>query len=185
MKVEKPFLAYFFIMIISLTFVTTAEATGKEAKNGISIDVFMPVFVPIDYLLEGIWNVPIGIQYQRVISDHFVLLGKAGLLAYSGDGTWGMLANLGTGVEWHPFQKGLNGFHIGFTGFIIYEPSSKAYHFHIPIGPMFGWQFPVSQDMTIDVTVGLGYGYNGDFIDGAGGWSLMAMPGGIFLGYTF
>jgi hypothetical protein len=178
------------IILFALTLFAEPSET-KDQQNAISIDVFMPIMSPISYLQgeKGHWF-PLNVKYQRVLTDHFVLMLKGGF-NYNWD-------NEPTGIDiypmaeldWHPFQKGLRGFYAGlsiFYGYSNYFDSPEG-ETRIALGPSLGWQFVVHRHLIIDLTLGLGFGYY-NRTDWEGkreeGFSADETIAGIFLGWGF
>ncbi len=166
----------------------TAVAEGERPRNALSIDLFMPVCSPIDYLIEGIWNVPLSIQYEHVVADHIVGVARVGVLGIHSNGEWGALLEGAIGVEWHPFREGMEGFHVDLSGLVNSEPRSAVYRYRIGVAPGIGWQFLFGPRMSLDVVVGgLGYTYTAMIPPSSPGWGwgIIWGGGGIFFGLRF
>jgi hypothetical protein len=161
---------------LAATPVAAQGQTPKEARNALSVEVAIPIAVPIGLLVyrgsEGMMAViPIQVQFQRVVADHLVLLVKAGL-NYS----WGV-PRRGPGgdldiypeveLDWHPFHRGLGGPYVGLAGFSDYsvtlgDPAAAAavppHSYHFRLGATIGCQFLLPAGITTDLAFGLGYG---------------------------
>ncbi len=170
-----------------------AQGPGKA----ISVDVFLPLMSPVSFLYgETMYFVPLNIKYQQVIADHLVLMLKGGL-NYSWDKRNTSDRSVDVyplaGVDWHPFHAGLEGFYAGLSGFFNY--SAHYYNtrvdyrnYRTALGCTLGWQFLLRSGIIIDLTFGLGYGYNVD-VDSKGakktGYSVDETIAGVFVGFCF
>jgi hypothetical protein len=166
----------------------TAASEGETPRNTLSIDLFMPICSPIDYFIEGIWNVPLCVQYKHVVANHIVGVSRVGGFGFYSNGKWGALLEGALGVEWHPFREGIEGFHVDLCGLVNCEPKSEAYRYRIGVAPGFGWQFPMGHRMSLDfVAGGLGFAYTAMISPSSPGWGwgIIWGGGGIFLGLTF
>jgi hypothetical protein len=156
-------------MALSPPFLAAEDQAPNEVQNAISIDVFTPFVVGLSYLVQAIVknpditlpdvDIPVCFQYQRVLSDHFVLLALAGLTCYSSPAGWGINAYPQVGIDWHPFHKGLKGFHVGLSGDFVYngywatEGSSNYYRTGLELTA--GWQFLLPSNLIIDLALGI------------------------------
>ena len=212
MMKRSMFLGVLFAIVLWPTLAAAQDQSQKSAKNAISIDVLQPIWSPVDLLIERMLiRIPLNVQYQRVLSDHFVLLIKAGLdyswvpanapqdspgILYYGIDGWGLSVNSAVGVDLHPFHKGLNGLHVGLSGIFSYGTGYRdgvltkgtAYEYTAGLGLAVGWQFLLPANIIIDLTLGVGYVYLGraDVFGATGSMStFIVRPPGIFLGFRF
>ncbi|MGA2976500.1 MAG: hypothetical protein ABSF77_14425 [Spirochaetia bacterium] len=172
MKARNVFLVVLFMIVLSSPFVAAEVQGPGEPRNAISVDLLGPI-VACAFLIAGQGVViPVGIEYQRVISDHFTLFFMGGLIYRIFDG-WALDAYPIVEVDWHPFHKGLKGFHVGLLGSFLYEQvySSAAetqgttYWYHPAMELAVGWQFLLPASIILDLTLGLlsvGYDFNVD-----------------------
>jgi hypothetical protein len=187
------------LMLLWPSSLNAADTASQAAQNAISVDLFLPIYSPVEFA-GGNYLIPLSLLYQRVITRRVVFFSRAGLIYTFRDVDWGALATFATGVDWHPFHEGLNGFHLGFSGYYTYDTgytesyrtvSATAgmwYLHHAALGSTIGWQFLLPANLTIDLNAGIGYGYTGGvFRDGefGSGWTWVLMPGGIFFGLRF
>jgi len=193
--------AVLLFVLLSPTLVAAQGQTSTDARNAISIDVLLPIGVPISLLVgERSVLVPVQVQYQRVVADHLVLLVTAGL-----NYGWTLpprtrerSLDIYSVVEvgWHPFHRGLKGFHVGLSGFFSYgaiftdavATKATAYGYRLRLGPTLGWQFLLPANITIDTAFGLGFGPAVD-VDSDGvrtsGFLWDPTRAGVFLGFRF
>jgi hypothetical protein len=212
MKAGNMYLILFFGIGLSPTFVAAEDQTPKEPQNAISIGLIGPIDDVVELCVGSpIRKVNINMEYQRVISDHFVLFSTAGMLYWwpspnaSQDseailwyGNHGWFLMIGTGVEfdWHPFHKGLKGFYLGLPGIFNYKATYRdtattkgmIYDNEIGLGLIVGWQFLLPASIIINLAVGYGYGYIADVdVNGvtSSHFSFVEPRGGISLGFRF
>jgi hypothetical protein len=165
-----------------------AAADEALPKNAISIDLALPLFTSVDYFIEDLWNVPVLIQYERVVVDNVVGVARAGVLGIYGSGGWWPVLELALGAEWHPFKPGLDGFHVDLFGLLNNEPLGEAYRYRVGIAPGLGWQLLLGPRLSLDLVLG---GFGGTYTDmlppSVPGWSLGFCfgGGGVFLGLAF
>lgn len=190
--------------ILPPSFVAAKEQTPKEAHNAISIDVLFPILLPASLLWEGGETdviIPVSMQYQRVISDHFVVLVNAALdygwnrYTTPQDG-WFLDVNPLVEIDWHPFHKGLKGFYAGLSGVFNYtisysdaaETKGTSHSYNTGLGLNVGWLFLLPANIIIDLALGQGIGYlvsvdmNGVTTSG---YSEAPARIGVFLGFRF
>lgn len=205
MKARNVFLVVLFIVVLSSPFVAAEEQELKEAQNAISIDLLWPIISCVPLVLSGgqMVMIPVGIEYQRVISDHFVLYAKGGFM-YTIDDGWDLIVYPIVGVDWHPFHKGLKGFHVGLSGDFFYEYTVIAsdttwtahgtrYSYSTCLGLTLGWQFLLPAHIIMDLAlqvVTFGYDVSTDVYGvETSGFSLgdpMDAPGSMLsLGFRF
>jgi hypothetical protein len=115
MKVSRGFvIVTTAILFLSLPIIAMASDQAPVGpRNELSVELAMPIAINLAVVNDG-YAVPIVLDYQRVLSDHFVLSVVPGLL-FVHRGTLGdiLLAQLWVELDWHPFQEGLRGFFIG------------------------------------------------------------------------
>ncbi len=202
MKKKNVFLVGLFAVVLLPTLAAAEDQTTKEAQNAISIDVLLPILLPVSLLWEGGETdviIPINILYQRVISDHFMALIKAGLnyswYRYTTPQNGWMEVYPAVEVDWHPFHKGLKGFYVGLSGIFDYgvdcsDAAAKgtSYSYAFGWGLSLGWLFLLPAHINIDLVVGQGAGYLVS-VDASGvttsGFSEVPARTGVFLGYRF
>jgi hypothetical protein len=175
--------------------------TTTEARNAFSVEVLLPICVPIGLLAgeRGV-AIPVQVQYQRVVAEHLVLLVKAGLIY-----DWTLPPRQPerelsvfpvVELDWHPFRTGLRGPYLGLSGIFDYTAvfagagaaTATAIGYRFGLGPTVGWQFLLPANITIDSAFGLGFGPAvGVDADGPGTSRLLwgITRGKVFLGFRF
>ncbi len=146
---------------------------------------------------EDMAFVPINIKYQRVLTDHEVLMVKVGLTySWDSDGESILDVNPMLALDWHPFNTGLKGFYLGPSLFLNYNFYSGDtaereldHSYWAAVGGNIGYEFVLRSGMVIDLTFGLGYGYSEEVdVKGrtsASGFQVDETIGGVFVGYSF
>lgn len=180
----------FTITFFTLTLLAE-PSKSKEPKNAVSIDVLLPIMSPISHLQgeEAHW-LPLQLKYQRVLTDHFVLMLRYGMFYYWSDKPIEIDFFPMAELDWHPFQKGLRGFYAGVSAFYCYSNTfdSPERLYRINMGPTLGWQFVLPWNITIDLTLGVGFGYHNQIRwDGTKkeDFGVDETIGGIFVGWAF
>jgi len=194
MKARRIFL----VLLCTLT-MGPASLNAQEPDNAISVDLFLPAMSPLSRLSdEEMVFIPLNVKYQRVLTEHRVLMLKMGLTySWNSDGEsildiYPMLA-----LEWHPFDTGLKGFYFGpslFFSYSVYSHSGTTtagdldYSYWAVVGGNLGYEFVLRSNMVIDLIFGLGYGYSQE-VDMKGmatsGFQVDETIGGVFVGYSF
>jgi hypothetical protein len=87
------------------------ERVPNEAKKCDLVNVLATAVLAIPNAMNGFVTIPILIYYQRVLTDHFAVT----ILPYFVYSTYPRMFQyaLLLGVDWHPFDLGLNGFFVG------------------------------------------------------------------------
>lgn len=173
---------------------------AQEPRNAISIDLFLPVMSPVSRLSgEDMAFVPLNVKYQRVLTEHAVLMMKMGLTySWDSDGESILDVNPMLALEWHPFNTGLKGFYLGPSLFFTYSSYSHSgttaesdldHSSWAAVGGNIGYEFVLRSGMVIDLIFGLGYGYSKEVdVKGrtsASGFQVDETVGGVFVGYHF
>lgn len=171
MKARSMFLIVFICLALVPTFVAAEDKEPGEAQNAISVDLLWPIFSCVHVLGGGAEKmIPVGIMYQRVISDHFVLFVMGGFW-YTIDTGWDLWVYSTVEVDWHPFHKGFNGFYVGLSGDFWYDYNENSssrvtgfgYLYRTDLGLALGWQFLLPAHIIIDLALGIfSYGYEAD-----------------------
>ena len=186
------------IFMLALGFLALAPApvNAEEPRHAVSIDLLLPVMAPVSVAAGEMAWIPLNVKVQQVLTDHLALMGKAGLNYSWGTGEKILEVNPMLALEWRPFHKGLRGFYLGPSIFFSYcnywnddaVVDNPDHSYRIAVGGNLGWQFLVRSNLTIDVTFGLGYGYDSE-VDRNGvaksGFSVDESIAGIFIGYSF
>jgi hypothetical protein len=212
MKAKNVVLAILFVLALTPTFAAAEDQTPKEAKNAISIESISLIGEVVRFL-AGMPTLRMGtiMQYQRVVSNHFVLLATAGLvyvwpnpnapqdseaILYYGTDGWLLFAASQVEVDWHPFHKGLKGFYLGLSGIFNYtaeyrdalEAKGTSHTYTAGPGMNVGWQFLLPACIIMDLSLGIGYGYRVSIdVNGVttSGFSFVEPRGGVFFGIRF
>ena len=205
MKAKNVFLVVLFAFVISPTFVAAEDQRPQEARNAIAIDVLLPILVPVGILSGNpTMDIPVNIEFQRVIADHLVLLVRLGLgcawplpNAPQASSALSLEVDPLVEVDWHPFHEGLKGLNLGLSGIFVYDyyaaprdavATKGTSRYRMASGPILGWQFLLPANTIVDLSSGLGFGYNANVdVNGvttpSSSWELTR--GGIFLGFRF
>ena len=173
---------------------------AQEPHNAISIDLFLPVMSPVSRLAgEDMAFVPLNVKYQRVLTEHGVLMVKMGITySWDSDGETILDVNPMIALDWHPFNTGLKGFYLGPSLFFNYSSYSHSgatadsdldHSYWASVGGNIGYEFVLRSRMLIDLIFGLGYGYSKEVdVKGrtrASGFVVDETVGGVFVGYSF
>jgi len=169
---------------------------AQESVNAVSVDVFLPLMSPVSRLAGEMAWIPFNVKYQRVISSHLAVMAKSGVNYSWAAGekildVYPMLA-----LEWRPFHTGLKGFYLGPSLFFNYSNywndyavvTNPDHAYWIAAGGNLGWQFVLRPRIVIDVTFGLGYGYNAEVGEDGATKSHFTMDetlGGVYVGFCF
>jgi hypothetical protein len=193
--------------------VSSENLGQRDLRNDVSIDLLDPAGTLARTLIIGSdeIRIPVALQYQRVLSEHFSLLlkaafvdqfpsasagpGSVALSFYGADG-WFFGVFPCVEIDWHPFSKGLRGFYIGLSGIFSAEITHKdtvaeqstrtAYEMGLGLGP--GWQFIFGGNWSLEIAASLAYGCVLDaYRDSTAfaGLSLIDSRGGVYLGFLF
>ncbi len=186
---------------VFLCAIATRPLLAQEASEALTVDLLLPAMSPLSRLAgEDSRFVPLNVMYQRVITEHQVLMLKMGV-NYNWDTAgqrsvelYPMLA-----LDWHPYDTGLQGFHLGpalFFSYAAYAYSHSAsspasdpdYAYWSAVGGNVGYGFLLRDQKIIDVVFGLGWGYskevarNGEITSH---YQVDETLGGVFVGYRF
>lgn len=185
-------------LMLVLGFLTLAPAPAKaeEPRHAVSIDLLLPVMAPVSVATGEMAWIPLNVKVQQVLTDQLALMGKGGLAYSWGEGEKILEVNPVLALEWRPFHRGLRGFYLGphllvsycnyWNDYAVVDNPDHSYR--IAVGVHLGWQFLVRSNLTIDLTFGLGYGYDAE-VDRHGvaktGFSVDESLAGVFIGYVF
>jgi hypothetical protein len=146
-----------------------ADGPGSgEARNAIAIVVFTPIMAVVNYFVlpEGIY-MPVNIQCQRVLADHWVFFVMAPFFLYPAD-PGSFLIVPAMEIDWHQFHKGLRGFYAGLSANYFYgsaKGSTAAGLGYRQYNDAYlelaaGWQFLLPANLVINLGAGpLNAGY--------------------------
>jgi hypothetical protein len=184
MKAGAIVLAAFIVLVVAGGPAAAEGAAPREVRNAVSADLVLPLFVGTAYVVgafvrspsdrgPGV-NIPLSVQYQRVIGERWVLLTSLALLyhwpmpgAPAGLPGWGTI-DVTPGVElgWHPFHKGLKGFHLGLSTIFNYAAAYSetptagiSRNVMACAGVNVGWQFLFPSHVLLDLVAGPGYAW--------------------------
>jgi len=159
------------------------DQTPKEPQRAISLNVLELIAGPI-LSTNGTIDVPVAIDYEQVLADHFVLSVIPGLefFGYSNpNGGLVLAVEPWVEVDWHPFDTGLKGFFAGLAGTGVFtldfRPSPNNEYF-LGIAPVVGYQFLLGSNIDLDMALGWAFGL---YTVGKG----MFVRADIGLGYRF
>lgn len=153
----------------------------KEAQRAILVNVAEEVSIPIMNAGSGTIAIPVEIEYQQVLTDHFVLSAIPGLVLYGYSGGLVLQFQPWVEVDWHPFDLALKGFYVGLAAAGVvswdFRPSGANQYF-VGVAPAIGYQFLLTSH--IDLDLGFGWAFP-VYSVGIG----MFARGEIGLGYRF
>jgi len=185
-----------FALALVLLALAPATVDAAEPRHAVSIDLLLPVAAPVSKASGEMAWIPVNVKYQQVLSDHLALMAKAGIGYSWATGEKILEVYPMLGLEWRPFHKGLRGFYLGPALLVSYchywndyaVVDNPDHLYRIEAGVHLGWQFRLRPHLSLDVTFGLGYGYDAE-VDRDGvattGFSVDELIGGIFLGWIF
>jgi hypothetical protein len=177
MNPRKAFLIVLFISSISPCLMAAEDQAPQQPQNAVCIDVFFPFTSVLNQILSpgSITYIPVSIQYERVLSDHWVLFTMLSLQFGLTDPV-SIVVHPAIEVDWHPFHIRLDGFYTGlslaFLNESLFGNAVQAFGrralYGVYLSPTVGWQFLLPAGIVIDLGVGLlslGYRLNTN-IDG-------------------
>ena len=132
-----------------------------EKKNALSLDVLSGAALAIVGAMSGTVNVPVFINYQRVIFDHFTVSIIPFLNYWGLEGGWAFRLMPWAEADWHPFDKGLNGLFLGFAAVGSIDLDSRpnmANSYFLGLAPVVGYQFLLPWNLDLDFAFGLAFG---------------------------
>jgi len=152
------------ILVLAVALIAFASATSTAsdqgfvgAMNELSVDLATPLFY--NMALSNGYAVPIYLNYQRVLVNHFVLSITPGFL-YLYDSWSGAryVVSFWAELDWHPFQDGLQGFFIGpavigaYSDDLFLPDQSGA---SALVGATLGYQVFFSSEIDFDIAAGV------------------------------
>ncbi len=187
------------ITCIILAIVLFSPAHGLNAGDGrhaLTVDVLLPVGSIFSQAFGEMAWIPVNVKYQQLVGDNVALMAKAGVNYSWAKGEKILEGYPMIAMEYHPFDTGLNGFYFGPSLLLsycrYYNDYSKVrnpdHTYRIALGANVGWEFILPSNTVIDVTFGLGCGYNKEVYrhgESDAGYSIDESIGGIFVGYRF
>lgn len=128
--------------------VSQDHQASKEAQNAISADVLTTSLYIVGDVNVGESVIPLLINYQRLLTNHFILLIKPLFVDWGNSCTFQPWVEL----DWHIAGKGLRGFFFGLAavGSVDAEfggTGTPSYFFGI--APIIGYQFLFSSNITL------------------------------------
>lgn len=194
MKTGKIFLTAVFTLAVG-----PGALNAQERQQSLTVDLFLPAMSPVSRMAgEDMTFLPLNVMYQRMLTDHQVMMLKMGLTYTRGsDGErildiYPMLA-----LHWHPYSDGLAGFYVGpalFYNYSTYSYSGSAtgddldHSYWAAVGGNLGYGFELRSNKVIDLIFGLGYGYSKEVdVNGkvTSDHRVDETIGGVFFGYSF
>jgi hypothetical protein len=95
------------LLILSPVLGVAQHEAATEPKNAISLNLGRMAW---EFFYQKTHVVPLSFDYQRVLTDHFVLVVGSTLDMFPENG---IFFDQVVGFDWHPFDLGLNGLFIG------------------------------------------------------------------------
>jgi hypothetical protein len=153
-------------------FLGVAQDKAPEvAKNAISINVLGTVITAIADSTSGLVAVPVYVDYQRVLCEHYTLsiIPRFEFLIASTNHDSIAKSYLDSfdfqpwvEVDWHPFDKGLNGFFVGLAAVASLNVSWSSNNSTVFLGvaPVVGYQILLPWNINLDFALGVALGGN-------------------------
>lgn len=145
----------------------------------------MPVI--INLAISGGYAIPVVLEYQRVLNDHLVLSISPGIAHIQETSGSVLMMELWVRLNWHPFQKWLQGFYIGpgFALFYLQNPAGSRASDSMTgefLGVTIGYQIVLDASISVDLGLGLAFGTVQGFYPAA----TPALPrAALAIGYRF
>jgi len=185
-----------FILLTCIMAFAPVSLKADGERHALSIDVFLPLMSPVSRAFGEMAWIPVNIKYQYLIMDHLAMMGKAGINYSWASGEKILEVYPVLALEYHPFDIGLHGFYIGPSLLLNYchywndysVVNNPDHTYRIAPGINIGWEFVLQSNVVIDVTFGLGYGYNEEvnrYRKTHTDYTVDESIGGIFIGYCF
>jgi hypothetical protein len=169
------------------------QASG-EAMNAVSLNLFMTAagLLP-NFMSPGDLQIPLYLDYRRVLADHFVLFVAPNFLYRNSSGGNGFTIDQIIEVDWHPFDLGMDGVFLG--AFLdlsnvyfasIYPINSPTNMFTAGVGLAAGYELTLLQTLLVEISGGLEIAERYDTSLVAPQWALVPLYRvDIGLGYRF
>jgi hypothetical protein len=201
MNPRKAFLVVLFISSLSPCLIAAEDQGLQQPQNAVCIDIFSPFTTVLNQILVpgSLIYIPVAIQYERVLSDHWVLFSMLSL-NFGLTEPVSAFVHPAIEVDWHPFHMRLDGFYAGLSLALTYESlfgdAAQAFGrstlYGVYLSPTVGWQFLLPAHIVINLGVGLleiGYRFKAN-IDGTTTTGFVlnfpdSYPLSIAVGYRF
>jgi hypothetical protein len=148
------------------------DQAPKETQNAISANVLGSLIAGITDSASGLVSVPLFFDYQKVLTDHYTLsiIPCFEFLVHSTIHNSISNSSLDSfdfqpwvELDWHPFDKGLNGFFVGLAGVGSLElkwSGNQDTTIFLGVAPVVGYLFPLPWNINLDFALGVAFGGN-------------------------
>jgi hypothetical protein len=135
---------------------TVAEGRSTERpQNEVSIDLFGPLGAILKIVPGGNVYLPIAIEYETVVREHLAVSISPSIAYRSGiAGSYTIIFLSWVELDWHPFDKDLNGFFVGLA--LLYPISIQGTTDNaeaLEVGGAIGYNFLLFENITLDLAL--------------------------------
>ncbi len=150
----------------------SAQDRASGAQNTISVNVLGAPITAVADSTSGLVAIPLSVTYQRVLSDHYTLsiIPRFEFLVASTVPNSVSYSTLDSfdfqpwvEVDWHPFDRGLNGFFVGLAavGSLDVEWSgNQDTTIFLGAAPVVGYMLALPGSFSLDFALGVALGGN-------------------------
>jgi hypothetical protein len=169
MNTGKTFIIILLISSISPCLMSAEDQAPQRTQNAVCVDVYCPFMSILNEILspDSITYIPVSFQYERVLSDHWVLFTMLTLQLGLTEPVSSVVYPA-VEVDWHPFHIQLDGFYVGlslaflnqnFFGNAVQAFGRRAMY-GVFLSPTVGWQFLLPAAIVLHLGIGpLSIGY--------------------------
>jgi hypothetical protein len=158
------------VVVLSPILGVAEDQNPKEEQNAFSLNMYLTF---AELLLnvtpaEGLsgntapvtFCIPVAINYQRVMANHLVLFVAPTFIYYRSSVYTILTLDQKLAVDWHPFDRGLNGWFFGaFLDFdYLYNGGITSAAFSYSVGPSVGYELTLQNNLQIEFAFGVGIG---------------------------
>jgi hypothetical protein len=148
------------------------DRASDEAQNVISVNVLGAPITAIADSTSGLVAIPLSVDYQRVLTDHYTLsiiprfefLVASAIpnsIAYSTLDSFDL--HPWVEMDWHPFDKGLNGFFVGLAAVGALDlkwSGNQDTTVFLGVAPVVGYMLVLPWNINLDFALGAAFGGN-------------------------
>jgi hypothetical protein len=164
MRIFTKLFAGVLLLCAATAFSQAQEPSGRP--NTVSFDLMILVDTILQNMVEPYPTVAVGIGYQRLLEERFVLAlySHLGLSYDRGLAQGGFIAREWFALDWHPFGKILKSLYLGPAvvidagGGVDGGGSGMVYGIYLGIGAVAGFHFVLSPRITFDLGLRASYG---------------------------
>jgi hypothetical protein len=160
------------LFFLSSVLVAAQDRASGEAQNAISVNVLGASITAIADSTSGLVAVPLSVDYQRVLLDHYTLsiIPRIEFLVASGIPNSISYSTLDSfdlqpwvEVDWHPFDTGLSGFFVGGAAvgsLDVKWSGNQDTTIFLGVAPVVGYVLVLPGNINLDFALGVAFGGN-------------------------